>query len=278
VSTAEERLAAVDKEIYNARFGTTRKHQPTLPGVLKDIAAKLTDPGDRETYGELIAYFSSLPEHDEMFRLAELLGLLTLVGQHIPDAIGQLLEELRGQSSAASNYRAQVEEILNSLPTLIVGGVDVENLARGMGERFRQQISSTGLAESANALKLAARDIKEMSTDISSSLAPAARDYAEIATKITRELAKLGGAVEDIRRYNAELKRREEADRWWSGSLILLFVFCVGAGVGLWIEKEETTRLLQDLATRVERIQATSAIAPPEAVVKKTPKPRESGK
>ena len=52
----------------------------------------------------------------ELFRLVELLGLLTLLGQHIPDALGETLGELRAQATAAKEYHAQVDERLASLP------------------------------------------------------------------------------------------------------------------------------------------------------------------
>ena len=72
-----------------------------IPSALSSFAARLTEPEDRETYAALISYFNSLPEHDEMFRLVELLGLLALVGQHIPDALAEMLVELRAQATAS---------------------------------------------------------------------------------------------------------------------------------------------------------------------------------
>ena len=53
----------------------------------------------------LISYFNSLPEGDELFRLVELLGLLSLVGHRLPDALAELLAELRAQAKAAGELR-----------------------------------------------------------------------------------------------------------------------------------------------------------------------------
>ena len=57
----------------------------------------------------LVSYFDSLPPDDEMFRLARLLGLLTLVGQRIPEAAATLTSELQAQAQAAS---AMLQHIL----------------------------------------------------------------------------------------------------------------------------------------------------------------------
>jgi hypothetical protein len=62
------------------------------------LAAKLTDPQDRETYAALISYFRSLPAHDELFHLAQLLGFLSLLGQRLPEALSEVLTEFRLQA------------------------------------------------------------------------------------------------------------------------------------------------------------------------------------
>jgi hypothetical protein len=70
---------------------------------LAGLSAHLTDPGDRETYAALILYFHSLPPGDELLRLAELFGFLSLLGQRLPDALSGLLEALREQTKAAES-------------------------------------------------------------------------------------------------------------------------------------------------------------------------------
>ncbi|MDQ2949455.1 MAG: hypothetical protein M3Y27_26545 [Acidobacteriota bacterium] len=69
---------------------------------LTSLAARLTKPEDRETYAGLISYFHSLPSNDEMFEFVELLGLLTLLGQRIPDA---LAESMAGDASTCEGVR-----------------------------------------------------------------------------------------------------------------------------------------------------------------------------
>ena len=54
-----------------------------------------------------------------------MLGLLSLVGQRVPDALGEFLAELRAQTKAAATYHSQVDARLAALPQEIAAGVDV---------------------------------------------------------------------------------------------------------------------------------------------------------
>jgi hypothetical protein len=156
-----------------------------------------------------MSYFNSLPEHDEMFRLVELLGLLALVGQHIPDAPADMLVELRAQSTAASEYRAKVDGRLASLPDEIAAGVDVEAMTKSMAEGFRQQLAATGLETTANLLRSASKEITALSGQISASLKPAAKEYENTSATISRELAQLTLASDELRRPNSQLMAQD---------------------------------------------------------------------
>ena len=87
------------------------------PNVIAGLAARLTDSQDRETYAALVSYVNELPPGDEFRQLMEMLGLLSLVGQRVPDALAELLTELRGQSKAAADYHGQVDARLAHFPT-----------------------------------------------------------------------------------------------------------------------------------------------------------------
>jgi hypothetical protein len=83
---------------------------------LVSLVSRLTDPQDRETYAALISYFDSLPPGDELFRLVQLLGLLSLLGQRVPEALADFLAELRAQTKVSAEYHAQVDGRLARLP------------------------------------------------------------------------------------------------------------------------------------------------------------------
>ena len=104
---------------------------------LAALFGRLTDPKDRETYAALISFVDSLPEGDELFRLVELLGLLSLVGQRVPMRSASFFTELRAQTKATANCHGQMDARLAALPQEIAAGVDVARLAKAMSERFR---------------------------------------------------------------------------------------------------------------------------------------------
>ena len=117
------------------------------------MAGRLTDLQDRETYAALVSYVNSLPPGDELIRLLEMLGLLSAVGQRIPDAAGELLAELRTQTGAAKEYSSQVNARLAALPSEIAAGVDPKLIAESMSEIFRQRLRETGLVDTTAHLK-----------------------------------------------------------------------------------------------------------------------------
>ena len=159
------------------------------------LAGRLTDRQDRETYAALISYVNSLPPGDEFVRLAEMLGLLSLVGQRVPDALGEFLAELRAQTKAAATYHSQVDARLAALPQEIAAGVDVAGVANSMSELFRQKLAATGLQDTAGLLKIATTTIKALSDDLTATLKPAAGEYRGIVTTIASEVKKLDAAA-----------------------------------------------------------------------------------
>jgi hypothetical protein len=231
----------------------------TTPNELGVLAGRLTDPQDRETYAALISYVNSLPPADELFRLVQLLGLLSLVGQRVPDALAEFLAELREQTKAAGNYHAQVDKRLAHLPQEIAAGVDAGAIAKAMSESFRQQISATGLQDAATLLNASAKEIKTLSGNIAAALKPLTHEYRGISTTISSELTKLAIAAENLREHNAQLFVQERSNRWlWQGFLGLALLF-IGGVFGIVLEKRQTTDLLKNIGTRVERIQTPAS-------------------
>jgi len=240
--------------------------------TLSSLAARLTEPEDRETYAGLISYFNSLPEHDEMFRLVELLGLLALMGQHIPDATSELLVELRAQATAAKEYHAQVDDRLASLPDEIAAGVHIDAMAKGMAECFRQQLATTGLETTTNLLRNASKEITVLSGQISASLKPAAKEYENTSATISRELARLTLGSDELRRHNTQLMAQERSNSWWLLGVMMLALFLVGIFSGITIEKRQTTDVLRNVGAQMERIQTPAAVSVPIVAAKKARK------
>jgi hypothetical protein len=224
----------------------------------------LTNPQDRERYAAIVLYLQALPPEDEFRHLAELLGLLSLLGQRLPDALAESLAELRAQTKASTEYHAQVDGRLARLPQEIAAGVDVSAVAKDMSEAFRQQFGRTGLQEAAALLNLSVGEIKSLSGLLGAALKPVTQEYRGIASALASETAKLVSAARQVEEHNVQLIVQERSNRRpWQGILALL-LFLAGGVCGILIEKGQTTDLLSDIDARVQRVQ-TPAIrtAPP---------------
>ena len=97
------------------------------------LAGSLPQTQDREAYAALMTYLSSLPPGDELRRVAELLGLLSLLGQRLPDALAAAITELRELTERAGDYYGEIDARLAGLPAEIAAGVDVSKVAREYG-------------------------------------------------------------------------------------------------------------------------------------------------
>jgi hypothetical protein len=242
---------------------------PTPP-VIAGLAARLTDSQDREAYAALVSYINELPPGDEFRQLMEMLGLVSLLGQRVPDALAGAMTELRELTDAAGNYHAQVDKRLASLPDEIAAGVDVETMAEGMAESFRQQLAATGLETTANLLRNSSREITALSGQISASLKPAAQEYKSVTATISSELARLTLASNELRKHNSQLMANERSNNWWLFGFMMLSILLVGIVAGISMEKSGTTDALVHLGTQVERIQTPAAV--PVVAAKKTRK------
>ena len=147
------------------------------PDPLASLAGRLTDLQDREKYAALISYVRTLPPTDEFRQLVDMLGLLSLLAQRVPDALAEFLAELREQTKAMGDYHAQVDGRLARLPQEIAQGVDATAIAKAMSESFRQQLAATGLQDTAALLNLSAREIKTLAANIATALKPVTQEY-----------------------------------------------------------------------------------------------------
>jgi len=230
---------------------------------LADLSTRLTDPGDRETYATLISYFHSLPPRDELFRLAELLGFLSLLGQRIPDALRESLEILRQQSQSAALYHQELDARLARLPAEIAKGVDPEELAEAMSESFRQQIAAAGLDDTARLLSASVAGLRMVSAELAASVRPLTNQYAGIGTAISAELTRLTYASAQLRQHNADLVAQAAEERWLWKIVFCLATLCIGFVMGLSFEKRSTANSIGVIEAQMAEIQQKLAAEAP---------------
>jgi hypothetical protein len=206
-----------------------------------------------------------LPPGDEFARLMELVGLVSLLGQRIPDAAVELLTELRSQTSTAAAFHSQIGERLAGLPGEIAKGVDADEMVSTLSDSFRQQIEATALENTATLLRESAKDINALSSLISDAIKPVTHEYTGMAATISSELDKLTAASRQLQNQNAQLLTEQPLNSWvWQGMFIAV-MFLMGCFCGIVFEKNQTAAVLARMSSQTDRIQvpAIAAVAPP---------------
>jgi hypothetical protein len=97
----------------------------------------------------ILLYLQALPPEDEFRHLAEMMGLLSLLGQRLPDALAEAMAQMRSLTDKAGEYYGEIDNRLEALPGQITTAVDINRIATEMGELFRQQIGASTLESSA---------------------------------------------------------------------------------------------------------------------------------
>jgi hypothetical protein len=226
---------------------------------LASLAGRLTDLQDREKYAALRSYVHALPPTDEFRQVVDMLGLLSLLAQRVPDALAEFLAELRAQTTAVGEYHTKLDGRLARLPHEIAAGVDASAIATAMSENFRQQLAATGLQDTTALLNLSAKEIKAVATNFAAALKPVTQEYKGISATISAELGKLTAASRHLQEHNARMIVQERSNAWlWQGllGLVLLLAGCL---CGIVLETRQTTDVLSNIGAQLERIQRPPA-------------------
>ena len=187
------------------------------------------------------------------------MGLLSVLGQRVPDALADAMTELRELSTAAGDYHTKVDERLANLPREIADGLDVEKIA----EKFRQQFAATGLQTSAGLLRDASKEISALSAQISATLAPLEENYTKVAGAIATELEELTLASRTMQAYNAQLIREQPGNSWIWNTALVMVMFLLGAVCGDVYATNKTANVLTNINAQLQRLQMP--VAPPAA-------------
>jgi uncharacterized phage infection (PIP) family protein YhgE len=220
----------------------------TAPNVIASLADRLTNTRDRETYSALMCYLNRLPPGDEFRQLAELLGLLSLLGQRIPDALAEFLDEFRSKTKAEAEYCAKVESRLANLPKEIADGIDPAAVAKAMSESFRQQLAASGLQDTASLLKAAVITLKSLSDEVSTTLKPIAATFSD-------ETKTLLASARQIEDEDAQLLQQQKVAKWVWASLVGIVMFLLGSVYGQVLEKQHTADCVDHIGFQLQRIE-----------------------
>ena len=241
---------------------------------LSSLAARLPDPQDREWYAALVTYIHSLPPNDELVKVAQLFGFLTLMGRQLPEAIAAEHTKLREfllkayaalQQEVKTNasYHEKLNERLSKLPEEIAVGVKPEAIARAMSESFRQQLVQTGLQDTSRLLQSSVKDLKQVSGALDGVVQPLKAQYSGIASTIDSEVNKLQNAAYQLQHETGNLIAQTRDDRWALKAAFCLAILLVGVFLGLTWEKQNTASLVLDLQAQVNQLQQTIKASQP---------------
>jgi hypothetical protein len=222
---------------------------------LLGLAARLVNPIDRESYAELVWWLRSLPPNDEIVKLAQFFGFLTLLTRQLPDMLIGEAQKLHELSETNARYHEALQQRLGQLPAEITAGINLEEFAGVMSERFRQQIAETGLEETADLLESCVIGLKRLSGELARSVQPLVKDYAGIGETVAAQLKKLTEASTELRNHNAQLVAQAAEERWVRRALLYLAIGLLGLFIGFSLEKRNTTDAVAELTAEVDQIQ-----------------------
>ncbi len=220
------------------------------------LASSLPQTQDREAYAALMTYFSSLPPGDELRRVAELLGLLSLLGQRLPDALAAAITELRELTERAGDYYGEIDARLAGLPAEIAAGVDVSKVASDMGELFRQQLSGMGFETSAVLLRSTAAEMTALAGHLSTSLKPIAQDFKILAGSMADGVSTFGAVSRSLKSHGSQYAESARQQSWRWHFILVLAVFLAGGFCGVVFEKAQTADVLDRLSMQIHCAQA----------------------
>jgi hypothetical protein len=201
--------------------------------ALAGLAERLTNGEDRERYMAILLYLQALPPEDEFRHLAEMMGLLSLLGQRLPDALAESMTQMRSLTDKAGEYYGEIDNRLEALPGQITMAVDINRIATEMGELFRQQIAASTLESSAAQLRNSLAEITALSGQITTSVKLATLEYKAVADSISAGVSKLTAAAAQLENHHVQPGALAQSSAWLLHGLLLLVTLLVGVVAGM---------------------------------------------
>jgi hypothetical protein len=149
--------------------------------TLFDSLARLVPDELQAAYYRVLAHTRTLGPDDEMLRILEAMGVLTLLTRHTPKDIAdererfQELLELHQQISGDIRqktiaYVRELEVRLSRLPKEIEAGLNPKQIAQLLGETLRQQFLQSGISDTVKGLQTTGAAMTSAQKDLSAAL------------------------------------------------------------------------------------------------------------
>jgi len=214
-------------------------------------------PADvRADYYRELRHCRSLPENDEMLRILRAMQFSVLLMVQAPVRMAaereklerifagamETLQDLRQSSEA---HQAQLDQRLNELPAEIADGINPEGIAGTINESLRQQFVQSTIPETAQALAVAAAQIRRATTDFGRTASTLGDSYRGATEEARRAIGALestsSNAISSTKRGAEELLRVFHQEYRWSLYALLSLALAIGIGLGMlyqrWVDQ-----------------------------------------
>src|SRR5581483_9874781 len=162
-----------------------------------DSLARLVPDELQAAYYRVLAHTRGLSPDDEMLRILEAMGILTLLTRHTPKDIAdererfqELLEIHRQFSEEAQQkvlgYVHELESRIADLPSEIEAGLDPKQIATMLGESLRQHFLQCGVPDTVSALQTTSAAMTSAEKELSTALRALSDSHGSIVAQVER--------------------------------------------------------------------------------------------
>ena len=224
------------------------------PDLIDRIANALPAELRADYYREL-RHCRSLPENDEMLHILRAMQFLVVLmvqapeqmateRQRLEQIIADALKALQEIRQSTSAHQAQLDQRLVQLPGDIAEGINPEAVAATVNESLRQQFVRSTIPATAEALAVAAAQMKKVISEFARSASTLGDSYRGAAEEARRAVANLEStsshAIRNTKRAAEELVRVFREEYRCSLYALLSIALLVGIGIGMLIEQRLT--------------------------------------
>jgi hypothetical protein len=247
---------------------------------LFDSLARLVPEGLKTEYYRVVAHAQTLSPDDEMLRILEAMGVLTLIIRQTPSDISEEREQIRDllehylqttreTQGCIVEFGKDIDNRLSGLPKEIELGLNPMRISALLGEALRQHLAATGMKETVASLEQTVTQMRTAQQYLVSALKDVGDPHYGVAAKVEEANRRIGQSVEArsarVDEFLDEL--RTDLLRVWfpiiaCASLVLGF----GAGISLqaWRDSSQESSIAAPT-------QAITTPSPPATPIEQLP-------